>query len=37
MEAAFWFVAVTMFLPGLLLGIFGKETHPAIKLTKNGV
>jgi hypothetical protein len=30
MEAAFWFVAISMFLSGLLLWFFGEETHPKL-------
>jgi len=30
MEAAFWFVALSMFLSGALLWWFGEETHPRI-------
>ena len=30
MEAAFWFVAFSMFASGLLLWWFGEETHPGI-------
>jgi MFS family permease len=30
MEAAFWFVAVSMFLSGALLWWFGEETHPRL-------
>lgn len=33
-EAAFWFVAVSMFLSGGVLGLFGEETHPRISLKK---
>jgi len=29
-EAAFWFVAVSMFLSGALLWFFGEETHPRL-------
>ncbi len=29
-EAAFWFVAISMFLSGLLLWMFGEETHPGL-------
>lgn len=29
-EAAFWFVAVSMFLSGAILWLLGKETHPRI-------
>jgi MFS family permease len=29
-EAAFWFVAVSMFLSGGVLWLFGEETHPRI-------
>ncbi len=30
LEAAFWFVAASMFLSGLLLWLFGEETHPKL-------
>ena len=30
MEAAFWFVAVSMFISGTLLWWFGEETHPRL-------
>ena len=30
-EAAFWFVAVSMFLSGGILWLFGEETHPRIR------
>ena len=30
MQAAFWFVAISMFLSGLLLWMFGEETHPRL-------
>jgi MFS family permease len=29
-EAAFWFVAVSMFISGAVLWLFGEETHPRI-------
>jgi hypothetical protein len=29
-EAAFWFVAASMFLSGSLLSLFGEETHPRL-------
>ncbi len=29
-EAAFWFVAVAMWLSGLVLHVFGEETHPRL-------
>ena len=32
-EAAFWFVAISMFLSGLLLWIYGEETHPRLNPT----
>ncbi len=32
-EAAFWFVAVSMFLSGSILWMFGEETHPRINPT----
>jgi MFS family permease len=30
MEAAFWFVAVSMFISGAVLWRFGEETHPRL-------
>lgn len=30
-EAAFWFVAVSMFASGLVLLMFGEETHPVLR------
>ncbi len=30
MEAAFWFVALSMFLSGGLLWLLGEETHPRL-------
>ena len=30
MEAAFWFVAISMFVSGALLGWLGEETHPKL-------
>jgi len=30
METAFWFVAISMFLSGILLWWFGEETHPRL-------
>ena len=29
-ESAFWFVAVAMLLSGLILHVFGEETHPRL-------
>jgi len=29
-EAAFWFVAISMFLSGAILWLFGEETHPRL-------
>jgi MFS family permease len=34
MEAAFWFVAVSMFISGALLWWFGEETHPRLNPQK---
>ncbi|HSH91960.1 MAG TPA: MFS transporter [Ramlibacter sp.] len=30
LEAAFWFVAVSMFASGAILAVFGEETHPRL-------
>jgi hypothetical protein len=30
MEAAFWFVAISMFVSGSLLWLLGEETHPRL-------
>jgi MFS family permease len=32
-ETAFWFVAISMFLSGLILWLFGEETHPKFNST----
>jgi len=34
MEAAFWFVTVSMFVSGGLLWVFGEETHPRLNPAK---
>ena len=35
-EAAFWFVAISMFISGTLLWLFGAETHPRINPQSSG-
>jgi hypothetical protein len=30
MDAAFWFVAISMFISGTILWWFGEETHPRL-------
>jgi MFS family permease len=35
-DTAFWFVAISMFLSGAVLWIFGEETHPRINPMKSG-
>jgi MFS family permease len=37
MEAAFWFVALSMFASGTLLWGFGEETHPKINPAQTGL
>lgn len=35
-EAAFWFVALSMFASGAVLFVFGEETHPRLNPTSKG-
>ncbi len=37
MQAAFWFVALSMFVSGALLGWLGEETHPKINPARSGL
>jgi hypothetical protein len=35
-EAAFWFVAISMFLSGTILWLLGEKTHPRINPKSSG-
>ena len=35
-EAAFWFVALSMFVSGAVLFVFGEETHPRLNPASEG-